>query len=347
MDKEYKQLRPLFPENKLILQKSGIATVNAAIQAVEMIRQYKPDCIISSGCAGGNGNDINLQDVVVSSELTYHDVYCGKAIDDTTVYGQVQGLPARYQADPYLLEKAKLTGAKPGLIVTGDWFVDSKKKMAEIIHLFPDAKAVDMESCAIAQVCYIYKVPFISFRVISDIPLRDTDASQYHNFWDTVAENSFQVTKTFKPGIYVSREDKGFTTFDLRITEPNKEPAVAPAAMHSIEHLMATWFRNSEAKDDVVYVGPMGCLTGMYIIMTGTYTVEDMRRLTIACLQWILKQTEVPATEPQSCGNYLLHDLPMCKWECARYLDRLQNDFHCEYTKLQITLDDGKIFADA
>ena len=197
MDKEYKQLRPLFPENKLILQKSGIATVNAAIQAVEMIRQYKPDCIISSGCAGGNGNDINLQDVVVSSELTYHDVYCGKAIDDTTVYGQVQGLPARYQADFYLLEKAKLTGAKPGLIVTGDWFVDSKKKMAEIIHLFPDAKAVDMESCAIAQVCYIYKVPFISFRVISDIPLRDTDASQYHNFWDTVAENSFQVTKTF------------------------------------------------------------------------------------------------------------------------------------------------------
>ena len=75
--------------------------------------------------------------------------------------------------------------------------MDSKKKMAEIIHLFPDAKAVDMESCAIAQVCHIYKVPFISFRVISDIPLRDTDASQYHNFWDTVAENSFQVTKTF------------------------------------------------------------------------------------------------------------------------------------------------------
>ena len=106
MEKELKQLRPLFSEDKVILQKSGIATVNAAIQAVEMIRQYKPDCIISSGCAGGNGDDINLQDVVVSSELTYHDVYCGKAIDDTTVYGQVQGLPARYQADPYLLEKA-------------------------------------------------------------------------------------------------------------------------------------------------------------------------------------------------------------------------------------------------
>lgn len=197
MDKEYRQLRPLFPEDKLILQKSGIATVNAAIQTVEMIRQYKPDCIISSGCAGGNGDDINLQDVVVSSELTYHDVYCGKAIDETTVYGQVQGLPARYQADPYLLEKAKLVGAKPGLIVTGDWFVDSKEKMREIIGHFPEAKAVDMESAAIAHTCYIYNVPFISFRVISDIPLRDTHASQYHDFWNTTAEKSFQITKTF------------------------------------------------------------------------------------------------------------------------------------------------------
>ncbi len=197
MDKELKQLRPLFPEAKVILQKSGIGKVNAAIQTVEMIRQYKPDVIISSGCAGGNGDDVNIQDVVVSSELAYHDVYCGTAIDNTTVYGQVQGLPARYQADPYLLEKAMLTGAKPGLIVTGDWFVDSKDKMREIIGHFPEAKAVDMESCAIAQTCYINNVPFLSFRVISDIPLRDTDASQYHNFWDTIAENSFHVTKTF------------------------------------------------------------------------------------------------------------------------------------------------------
>ena len=159
---------------------------------------------------------------------------------------------------------------------------------------------------------------------------------------------SFTIDHTnLKPGIYVSRQDKGFTTFDLRITEPNHEPAVAPAAMHSMEHLMATWFRNSAAKDDVVYVGPMGCMTGMYIIMTGTYTVEDMRKLTIECLEWILTQNEVPATTPQTCGNCLLHDLPMCKWESRRYLDRLHNDFHSEYTPLHVTLNDGKVFADA
>ena len=84
-----------------------------------------------------------------------------------------------------------------GLIVTGDWFVDTKEKMREIIGHFPEAKAVDMESAAIAQTCYLMKVPFISFRVISDIPLCDTDASQYHNFWDTITQNSFQVTKSF------------------------------------------------------------------------------------------------------------------------------------------------------
>ena len=227
MDKELKQLQEVFKNSDVLAQKCGIGKVNAALGAQRMINEFHPDCIISSGCAGGNGDDINVQDIIVSSELCYHDVYCGKAIDDTTVYGQVQGLPARYQADPYLLEKAKTlpqplpvregsnysqgiqhstplphreglgVSLHQGLIVTGDWFVDSKEKMREIIGHFPEAKAVDMESCAIAQTCYINNVPFISFRVISDIPLRDTDASQYHNFWDTVAEKSFQTTKSF------------------------------------------------------------------------------------------------------------------------------------------------------
>ena len=201
MDKELKQLQALFDSSEVRVEKCGIGKVNAALGAQRMINEFHPDVIISSGCAGGNGDDVNVQDVVVSSELCYHDVYCGTAIDNSTVYGQVQGLPARYKAAPELLAKAEAlncgVNVHPGLIVTGDWFVDSKEKMREIIGHFPEAKAVDMESCAIAQTCYINNVPFISFRVVSDIPLRDTDASQYHNFWDTVAEKSFQVTKTF------------------------------------------------------------------------------------------------------------------------------------------------------
>ena len=202
MDKELRQLQQVFKNSDVLVQKCGIGKVNAALGAQRMINEFHPDCIISSGCAGGNGDDVHMKDIVVSTFLAYHDVYCGAAIDNTTVYGQVQGLPARYQADPHLLNKATSLQTSdialhPGLIVTGDWFVDSKDKMRDIIGHFPDAKAVDMESCAIAQTCYINKVPFISFRVISDMPLHDTDASQYHNFWDTVADHSFQVTKTF------------------------------------------------------------------------------------------------------------------------------------------------------
>ena len=202
MDKELRQLQQLFCNENVRVEKCGIGKVNAALGAPRMINEFHPDVIISSGCAGGNGDDIRIQDVIVSKEVTYHDVYCGKAIDDKTIYGQVQGLPARYQADPYLLRKSselKVENVEihQGLIVTGDWFVDTKEKMRSIIDLFPEAKAVDMESCAIAQTCYINKVPFISFRVISDKPLYDTDASQYHNFWDTIAEKSFLTTKAF------------------------------------------------------------------------------------------------------------------------------------------------------
>jgi len=207
MEKELRQLQQLFGNESVRVEKCGIGKVNAALGAQRMINEYRPDVIINSGCAGGNGDDVEVMDIVVGSEVTYHDVYCGRAIDDSTVYGQVQGLPARYVADPALLAKAEGLSAEwlrvhSGLIVTGDWFVDSQEKMRDIVAHFPEAKAVDMESCAIAQTCYLSHVPFISFRVISDIPLRDTDASQYHNFWDTVADSSFSMTKAFVESIW-------------------------------------------------------------------------------------------------------------------------------------------------
>ena len=202
MDKELHQLQQVFKGSDVLVQKCGIGKVNAALGAQKLINEFHPDCIISSGCAGGNGDGINVQDVVVSRELCYHDVYCGLAIDSTTQFGQVQGLPARFQADPYLLQQSERlvvegSTVHHGLIVTGDWFVDSKEKMREIVAHFPDAIAVDMESCAIAQTCHILGVPFISFRMVSDIPLRDTDASQYHDFWNTIADRSFQTTRSF------------------------------------------------------------------------------------------------------------------------------------------------------
>ena len=204
MDREMLQLQQLFTDNPdVCIVKCGIGKVNAALGAQRLINEFHPQVIISTGCAGGHGEGISIQDVVVSSELCYHDVYCGDAAGGT-VFGQVQGLPARFQADPVLLQKAQQLSIvnsqlsiHAGLIVTGDWFVDSKDKMREIVGHFPECKAVDMESAAIAQTCLLNKVRFISFRVISDLPLVDTDASQYHDFWNTMADRSFQITKTF------------------------------------------------------------------------------------------------------------------------------------------------------
>lgn len=205
MDKEYAQLEKVFSSrDDIVLQKCGIGKVNSAIGAVEMINHHHPDLIISSGCAGGADTGLNVMDVVVASECTYHDAYCG----DNCEYGQIMGMPARYKAPEEMVRKAlALNGADvgpkivEGLTVSGEWFVDSKEKMRSILQHFPDAKAVDMESCSIAQACYRYNVPFVSFRVISDVPLKDTKASQYFDFWDRVAKDSFDVTKRFVESI--------------------------------------------------------------------------------------------------------------------------------------------------
>ena len=188
--------------NDIVLHQCGIGKVNAAIGTTELIRRYSPQLVISTGCAGGGQTSMEVQDVVVSTQLAYHDVYCGSAIGHT-VYGQVQGMPARYQSPSSLVDAAlSLNGdGQPriyaGLIVTGDWFVDSRDKMRSIMSHFPEAVAVDMESAAIAQTCHVYGIDFTSFRVISDIPLKDTNASQYHNFWDTIADHSLATTRRF------------------------------------------------------------------------------------------------------------------------------------------------------
>ena len=100
MERELQQLRQVFEGSQVIVEKCGIGKVNAALGVQRIINEHHPDCIISSGCAGGNGDELEVRDVVVSTELAYHDVYCGSAIDSGTQYGQVQGLPARFQADP-------------------------------------------------------------------------------------------------------------------------------------------------------------------------------------------------------------------------------------------------------
>ncbi len=182
---------------EIVLQKCGIGKVNSAIGTVEMINNYHPDVIISSGVAGGADDRMNVGDVVVGTEYCYHDAYCGEECEP----GQIMGMPAVFTAGDELTGKAVAacgeTAVHKGLIVSGDWFVDTRNKMRAILARFPKAVAVDMESCPIAHTCHIYGVPFVSFRVISDMPLKDTKASQYYDFWRKAADNSFTTVKRF------------------------------------------------------------------------------------------------------------------------------------------------------
>ena len=163
---------------------------------------------------------------------------------------------------------------------------------------------------------------------------------------------SFQVDHTrIVPGIYVSRRDKvaggWITTFDIRMKTPNKEPAVHPNAMHTIEHVVATYLRNSDFKDHVVYWGPMGCLTGCYFITNTEKEIQpkDIEKLIRAAFAYQAKYTgEVPGATAVNCGNYLLHDLTMAKWEAKAFLAKT---WKFTYPKAKRVTAKGKTFFDA
>lgn len=184
-------------DNTVVLQQCGIGKVNAATGVTNLINQYKPDCVLSTGCAGGIDKVLRVADVVVSSETCYHDVYCGEGVE----LGQVQGLPQRFKGDERLLKIATSLESDvrvvAGLICSGDRFVTDREELNVIKSTYSDGLAVDMESAAIAHVCYLYNVPFLSFRVISDTPGADEHFQQYLNFWDTMAEKSFTITRSF------------------------------------------------------------------------------------------------------------------------------------------------------
>lgn len=133
------------------------------------------------------------------------------------------------------------------------------------------------------------------------------------------------------PGIYVSRKDtignEIITTFDLRMTAPNREPVINTAEIHTLEHLGATYLRNNEQwKDRVIYFGPMGCRTGFYLILAGDYESKDIVTLIQELYQFMAEfEGEVPGASPRDCGNYLDMNLPLAKIVAKRFIENTLN----------------------
>ena len=130
-------------------------------------------------------------------------------------------------------------------------------------------------------------------------------------------------------GSYVSRKDylgdQVVTTFDIRMKEPNREPVLGQGELHTIEHLAATYLRNhKEWGDKIVFWGPMGCCTGNYFLMKGDLESRDIVELMRETFRFIRDfEGEVPGVAAKDCGNYLLHNLPMAKYEAAKYLSEV------------------------
>lgn len=167
-------------EHMIVLSKSGIGKVNSALCTMKLIEAYNVDCVISSGVCGTlKPNGIIPGDFIIAEEVGYHDVWCGVPND----LGQVQDLPARFKCmsiDTSIIDKKY--NIHKGLVISGDWFVDTKYKAIAIYDNFMDSIGVDMESASIAQTCFRYSKPFVSVRIVSDAVLND-NAATYEEFW--------------------------------------------------------------------------------------------------------------------------------------------------------------------
>ena len=134
------------------------------------------------------------------------------------------------------------------------------------------------------------------------------------------------------PGLYVSRKacagEQVITTFDIRMTNPNEEPVMNTAEVHTIEHLGATFLRNHrDYASKTLYFGPMGCRTGFYLLLAGDYESKDIVGLMIEMFEFIRDfKGDVPGASPKDCGNYLDMNLGMAKYLAKKFLDEVLYD---------------------
>lgn len=173
-------------KHEIIAAECSIGKVNAAVVTLTLIDCFHPDLVINTGVAGGTGLGAKILDVIVADRIAYHDVWCGPG----TIPGQAAGCPTTFECP---LPESFFDGmdVKRGLVASGDIFVSRADEVEKILGIWPDAKAVDMESAAIAQVCHLKSVPFVCVRVISDTPGAADNISQYENFWSDAPANTF------------------------------------------------------------------------------------------------------------------------------------------------------------
>lgn len=186
----------MYEGKEVILLKSGIGKVNAAMSTTILLHEFKPDLVINTGSAGGFDEKLEVGAVVISDEVRHHDV-------DVTIFGyeigQMAGMPASYKADEKLIrvaeEAVKAVGEHQygvGLICSGDAFMNDPVRVETVRGNFPQMKAAEMEAAAVAQVCYQFGTPFVVIRALSDIAGKESNIS-FEEFLPVAAKHSTQI----------------------------------------------------------------------------------------------------------------------------------------------------------
>ncbi len=346
----------------IILLQSGIGKVNVAIASAILLDRFKPDYLVNTGSAGGFSKKLSIGDIVLSTKVAQHDVDVSAFGYEI---GQVPGCPLYFESDMKLLNMANdctLFDCRykihKGLIVSGDLFLNEKQHIDNVNDNFPDVIAGEMEGGAVAQACYRFSTPFLIIRSISDLIFTEGNEISFDKYLPVAAANSVNLLKglikklasgaggenkmemnkiesftidhtKMDRGIFVSRQDmlgkETVTTFDIRMKLPNRENVLDIAALHTIEHLGATFLRNnSEWKDRTVYFGPMGCRTGFYVIFHGDLKSTDVKEVIKEMFTFIADyKGEIPGATAEDCGNFRDQDLDGAKSEASLYISNV------------------------
>lgn len=185
-----------YKNKEVVLLKSGIGKVNAAMSTTVLLYEFKPDIVINTGSAGGYDSNLEVGAIVISDEVRHHDV-------DVTIFnyemGQVPQMPAAFEADKRLISLAKEAVSEigehqygVGLICSGDSFMNDPERVEKVREYFPQMKAVEMEAAAVAQVCYQFKTPFVVIRALSDIAGKESNIS-FDEFLPVAAKHSTEI----------------------------------------------------------------------------------------------------------------------------------------------------------
>ena len=183
----------------VVLLKSGIGKVNAAMATTIMHERFHPEYVINTGSAGGYTSDLNVGDIVISEAVVQQDVdVTGFDYD----YGQIPGMPTYFKADERLVDQVEFVidsmqiAYRKGIIATGDMFMSDPKRVSFVKETFPDMVAMEMEAGAIAQVCYQYSIPFVIIRSLSDIAGKEAPMS-FDAFLNVAAKHATEVIVAF------------------------------------------------------------------------------------------------------------------------------------------------------